>query len=163
MADDGMKPDIRDEHRWLARLAGDWTYEGRMIPDELQYRASGTETVRMLGEAWMLAEASGTMASGCGTGSLLAVGFDPETGRFTGSFMASMMTGLWLYDGALDEGGRSLRLRSEGPRFDGQPGKAQYEDEIEIISDAERRLNARVRNDGGSWTLFMTTTYRRKR
>jgi len=163
MAEDGMKLDIRDEHRWLARLAGEWTYEGQMIPDEPQYRASGTETVRMLGEAWMLAEASGTMDSGCETASLMTIGFDPESGRFTGTFVASMMTGLWLYDGTLDEGGRSLRLQSEGPRFDGQPGKALYEDEIEVVGEDERRLNARVRNDDGSWTRFMTTTYRRKR
>lgn len=163
MADDETALDIRDEHRWLSRLVGEWTYEGRMIPDQPEFRASGTETVRMLGEVWMLAEATGTMADGSETTSLIAVGFDPGTGRFTGSFMASMMTGLWLYDGALDEGGRSLRLQSEGPRFDGQPGKAMYEDEIEIVSDNERRLNARVRNDDGSWTPLMTTTYRRKR
>ena len=163
MADDGMKLDIRDEHRWLARLAGEWTYEGRMIPDDPKYRASGAETVRMLGEAWMLAEAEGAMADGTPTGSLMTIGFDPETGRFTGTFVASMMTNLWLYDGTLDEGGRSLRLQSEGPRFDGQPGKALYEDEIEVVDDDERRLNARVRNDDGSWTRFMTTTYRRKR
>lgn len=162
MADDPMKLDIREEHRWLARLAGEWTYESRMISDEPQYRASGTETVRMLGEAWMLAEASGTMASGCDTASLMTIGFDPETGRFTGTFVASMMTSLWLYDGTLDADGKSLRLRSEGPRFDGQPGKALYEDEIEIVSGDERRLNARVRGDDGAWTLFMTTTYRRK-
>lgn len=163
MADDGMTPNIRDEHRWLARLAGEWTFEARMIPDEPQHRASGTETVRMLGEAWMLAEASGAMAGGCDTGSLMTIGFDPESGRFTGTFVASMMTSLWLYDGALDESGRSLRLRSEGPRFDGRPGKALYEDEIEIVADDERRLSARVREDDGSWTLFMTTTYRRNR
>lgn len=162
MAEDAMTPDIRDEHRWLARLAGEWTYDGRMIPDEPQYRASGTETVRMLGEVWMLAEASGTMAGGRETASLMTIGFDPESGRFTGTFMASLMTSLWLYDGALDEGGKSLRLRSEGPRFDGQPGTALYEDEIEIVSGDERRLNARVREDDGSWTLFMTTDYRRK-
>lgn len=163
MAEDGMSLDIRDEHRWLARLAGEWTYEGRMIPDKPQHRAGGTETVRMLGEAWMLAEASGTMTGGRETASLMAIGFDPETGRFTGTFMASMMTSLWLYDGALDESGRSLRLQSEGPRFDGRPGTALYEDEIEIVSEDERRLNARVREDDGSWTQFMTTTYRRKR
>lgn len=163
MTDDAMTPDVREEHRWLARLAGEWTFEGRMIPDEPQYRATGTETVRMLGEAWMLAEANGTMASGCETGSLMTIGFDPETGRFNGTFVASTMTSLWLYDGALDEGGKSLRLQSEGPRFDGQPGKALYEDEIEIVSEDERRLNARIRGDDGAWTLFMTTTYRRNR
>lgn len=105
MAETEMALDICDEHRWLSRLAGEWEYEGRMIPDQPEFRASGTETVRMLGEVWMLAEAKGTMADGSETSSLIAVGFDPGTGRFTGSFMASMMTGLWLYDGALDATG----------------------------------------------------------
>jgi hypothetical protein len=38
-----------------------------------------------------------------------------------------MMTHLWVYDGALDEGGSVLRLDAECPAFIGE-GMANYQD-----------------------------------
>jgi hypothetical protein len=151
-----------EEHRWLAQLVGDWTYAGRSLPDDPACNASGTETVRMLGDLWMLAESVGQMAGGHPARSLITVGFDPDKGRFVGSFIGSMMASFWTYDGALDPDGRALRLRSEGPRFDGSPGTALYEDVIEIIGPDERLLRGRVRGDGGVWSDFMVTRYRRQ-
>lgn len=151
-----------DEHRWLAQLVGDWTYEGRSLPDDPNCNSSGTESVRMLGELWMLADAVGRMADGHPSRSLITVGFDPDKGRFVGSFIGSMMTSFWTYDGALDPDGRALRLRSEGPHFDGSPGTALYEDVIEIISPDERVLRGRVQGKDGAWSDFMVTRYRRQ-
>ncbi len=108
----------------------------------------------------MLAEAEG-VAGGQPAKSLITLGFDPDKGRFVGSFIANMMYSFWVYDGALDKDGKTLRLKAEGPRFDGQPGTALYEDAIEIVSPDEHLLRAKVRQDDGSWHEFMVTKYRR--
>lgn len=151
-----------DEHRWLSQLVGEWTYEGASVPDDPGSRSSGTESVRMLGELWVLMESEGLMPGGHPSRSLITVGFDTDTGRFVGSFIGSMMTSFWTYDGALDPDGRALRLRSEGPHFDGSPGMALYEDVIEIVGPDERLLRGRVQGKDGGWSDFMITRYRRK-
>jgi hypothetical protein len=73
-----------------------------------------------------------------------------------------MMTHLWVYDGALDEGGSVLRLDAEGPAFIGE-GMANYQDLIEFVSDDHRVLRSRTPGPGGEWVEFMTAHYGRTR
>lgn len=150
-----------DEHRWLARLAGEWSYEGRSIPDDAACRMTGVETVRTWGDYWILAEAEGD-AGPSSMRSLITLGYDPDQGRFVGSFIGTMMTSFWPYQGALDADGRRLVLDSTGPSFDDPTRTAAYQDIIEIVSDDERLLRAQVQGDDGRWTEFMVTRYRRK-
>ena len=46
---------------------------------------------------------------------IVTLGFDPEKKRFMGTFIGSMMTHLWIYDGELDTAGKVLTLNAEGP------------------------------------------------
>jgi hypothetical protein len=45
------------EHQWLQKLVGEWTYETEAVmeADQPTGQATGTETVRSLGELWVLA------------------------------------------------------------------------------------------------------------
>lgn len=45
---------------------------------------------------------------------IMTIGYDPHRQRFVGTFVASMMTHLWMYEGALDDGERVLTLETEG-------------------------------------------------
>ena len=100
-----MKAEALKQHRWLASLVGEWTYEGEssMGPGKPNETFSGTESVRTLGEIWTLFEGRGRMPGGGEARMLMTLGFDPERGRFTGTWIGSMMTWLWRNDGALDE------------------------------------------------------------
>ena len=153
-----VTPKPADQHRWLARLVGDWTYES----GEGESHAEGTETVRMLGDLWMIAEGRGTMPGGHQAQALMTVGFDPADGRFKGEWVGSMMTAHWVYDGELSDDDRSLHLYCEGPAFDGTDRLIPYRDTHEIISDDERRLHGAMKGDDGQWSVFMTTVFRRK-
>ena len=158
-----MKVDPAEEHRWLSRLAGDWTYEHEAVmgPGEPPMKATGTETVRLVGDLWAVAEGRGTMPDGNPATMVMTIGFDPRTGRFVGTWIGSMMTHLWVYDGALDADRRTLSLESDGPSFTDPTKLVRYRDAIEFVSDGHRTLTSSVRGDDGAWTTFMTAHYRR--
>jgi hypothetical protein len=91
----------------------------------------------------------------------MTLGYDPAKKRYTGTFIASMMTYLWIYDGALDAAGNVLVLDAEGPGMNGK--MAKYQDAIEMRSGDHRILTSQVLGDDGKWTRFMTAHYRRKK
>ena len=84
---------------------------------------------------------------------MMSLGFDPQKGRFVGTFIGSMMTHLWIYDGALDASGKALILDAEGPNCTGAAdGKlAKYQDIIEWQSDDHRVLRSRMLGEDGTW------------
>lgn len=157
-----MQTDPQTQHAWLQQLVGDWTYEGECLMGPGQPTAGfrGRETVRAVGGLWVVGDGEGEMPGGLRAMTMITLGFDVKSGRFVGTWIGSMSSHLWVYDGALDEGGRVLTLTAEGPDFTGQ-GMATYQDISEIVSPDERRFNARIRGADGEWTPFMWSTYRR--
>lgn len=93
--------------------------------------------------------------------SIMTLGYDPQKERFVGTFIASMMTHLWPYEGTLDAAGKVLTLDSEGPSFTGDGKVVKYQDVIELKSDDHRTLSAYMLTDDGKWQHFMTAHYRR--
>ena len=81
---------------------------------------------------------------------MMTLGYDPQKARYVGTFVASMMTHLWVYDGALDAAERVLTLDTEGPDMAAE-GK----------SDDHRVLISHMLRDDGKWHGFMTANYRK--
>ena len=160
-----MQGEPQKEHRWLQQLIGDWTSEAECVmePGKPAERTKGTETVRSLGGLWILGEGQGEMPGGGTASMLLTLGFDPQKGRFVGTWVGSMMTNLWVYDGELDAAGKVLTLNAEGPSFAGDGTTAQYQDVITLESPDHRILTSRALGPDGKWNEFMTAHYRRKR
>jgi hypothetical protein len=159
-----MNAAVAPEHAWLRQLVGEWRSEmiemNGTAPSEGTH--TGTESVRMLGDVWLLAEGRGMMPGGGSAQMLMTLGFDATQGCYVGSWIGSMMNHFWHYRrGTLDAERRVLTLESEGPRFDGQPGSAQYRDVIELVDADTRLLHGNVQGDDGNWTRFMTARYRR--
>ncbi len=159
-----MNAEPQREHRWLDRLVGAWTMQSEcsMGPDQPPITTEGVEVVRSLGGLWTIGEGEGAMPGGDPMKSVMTLGFDPKSGRFVGTFVASMMTHLWPYNGTLDADDRVLTLDSEGPGFNGEES-APYQDSIEFVDDDHRTLTSRYRGADGQWTTFMTAHYRRKK
>ena len=153
------------EHYLLHRLVGDWIYEGTasMGPDKPPVAWTGTESVRSLGGLWILAEGEGAMPDGDSATTLMTLGYDPQKKKFVGTFVGSMMTNLWVYEGELDDTEKVLTLNSEGPDF-AVPGKtAKYQDVIEFNTDDHRVMTSHTLGDDGQWHGFMRISYRRKK
>lgn len=158
-----MTPSAGPEHDWLRRLVGEWRYTGRCAigPDKPWVEFSGTESVRALGDFWVVGEGRGEMP-GCGPSTtIISMGFDPDKGRFVGTFMASMMPQLWLYDGVLDATRQTLTLDTEGPSMTGDDSLSRYQDIVEIADPDLRHLRSRALGPDGQWREFMTSEYRR--
>lgn len=156
-------PAPESEHLWLAKLAGTWEFENvcSMGPDQPDMKSSGTETVRMLGDFWAICEMSGQMPGGNPHTMIMTLGYDPAKKKFVGTFVGSMMTNLWIYEGTLDSSGKVLTLDTRGPSMTGE-GTANYQDIIEFTSDNTRSLSSQIQMPDGSWNRFMTQKYRRK-
>lgn len=152
------------EHEWLHKLVGEWTYENEAImgPDQPVMKSTGTETVRSLGGLWTVAEAQGSMPDGDPATMVMTLGFDPEKKRFVGTWIGSMMTKLWVYDGELDMDGRRLALYAEGPSMSGDGTTVMYRDAIEIVNDDHRIFTGSIQGADGGWQTFMTSHYRRR-
>ena len=159
-----MQAEPHNEHYWLQKLVGEWTYEteAKMGPDQPPEKATGTESVRSLGGLWVLAEGQGEMP-GCGAmTTMLTLGYDPQKHRYVGTWIGSMMTFLWVYDGELDADERVLTLNAEGPAMTDEGKMAKYKDVTEFKSDDHRVLTSYMLGDDGQWHQFMTANYRRK-
>ncbi len=71
--------------------------------------------------SWIVAEAEGDTPGGTPSQSIMTIGYDPRRQRFVGTFVASMMTYLWVYEnGSLDASEKVLTLEADGPDFTGQ-------------------------------------------
>lgn len=156
-----MDPKIGAEHEWLRRLVGRWTIDAVAAMPEGQQQVTGRETVRMIGDAWIVCEGETTTGDGPPSTHVITLGYDGEKQQFVGTFIGSTMTHLWVYHGGLDEASRTLILDTEGPDF-ARPGTmSRYQDRLEIASRDRRVLSSHMPSPDGGWTEFMSMTYTR--
>ena len=156
-----MKAEPVAEHAWLQQLLGDWVVESEMNAGEATQLANGTETVRSLGDLWVVAEGEGDLGGEIGKW-LMTVGYDPVKGRFVGTWTGSMMANMFVYEGQLDPSGKILTLGTKGPDMKGEGSDTRYQDIIEIVGPDRRTMTSRLLGEDGEWLEFMRTTYERR-
>jgi len=150
---DFVPPKPQKEHEWLQQLVGEWTWESD--------KERGTEIVRSLGGIWIVGEGRGNAPDGTPSTSIMTLGYSPERNKYVGTFVASMMTDLWLYEGFIDRNDNTLVLDTEGPSFIDPSRRAKYKDTIQIIDADNRVMTSSYQGESGSWNEFMTMRYRR--
>ena len=160
------------EHEWLKKLVGEWTYEveATMGPEKPTEKFTGSESGRSIGGFWVQCEGRGRMCDAGDAGdaagtaiTVLTLGYDSQTKRFVGTWIGSMMSHLWVYDGFLDTSERVLTLNSEGPNFAAEGKLGKFKDVMEFKSDDYRVLTSHMLRDDETWQQFMTAHYRRTR
>jgi Protein of unknown function (DUF1579) len=108
-----------------------------------------------------VAEGHGEMP-GCGDATtIMTLGYNPKSQRYIGTWVGSMMSHLWVYDGELDASAQALTLNSEGPSMTDDNKTAQYRDVIAFKNDDQRVLTSHVLHDDGQWGHIMTVIYQR--
>lgn len=151
------------EHAWLGQLEGEWetVAEAIVAPGQPPLESKGTESVRRLGDSWVLSEVESSFMD-IPFSAVLTLGYDAEAKKFVGTWIDSLSSYLWHYEGTLDADGRTLTLEAEGP-CPRTPGKhAKYRDVIEVEGPNERTLTSRALIDG-AWETIVTIHSRRKK
>jgi hypothetical protein len=160
-----MNAKPQKKHEWLHKLIGEWTFEveATMEPGCPPGHFQGSESVRSIGGLWIVAEGQGEMPGGGTATTMMTLGYDPQKKRYLGTWIGSMMTHLWLYDGALDAAKKVLTLDTEGPNMAVEGKMAKFKDVIELKSDDHRILTSHTLGDDGKWRHFMTANYLRRK
>ena len=161
-----MKSEPQKEHQWLQKLVGEWTSEAEMKtkPGEPPIKTKGTERCSIARRSLDSGRRSRARCPARGSNhDELTLGYDPQKGEYVGTWVGSMMTHMWIYNGALDGTGNVLTLDTEGPSMAGDGKMSKYQDVIEFKSDDHRILASQVLGDDGKWNRFMTAHYRRRK
>lgn len=152
------------EHAWLQRMVGSWTYEHtwKMEPGGETSGSTGTEVVRAFGDLWVIGEAEGE-CEGTTMQTMISLGYDPKAGggegRYVGSFIASVMGGMFIYEGTRE--GDVLTLNTSGPGISNPEKMMRYRDVVELKADGSREMSSHAEMEDGSWFSFMKGVYRR--
>lgn len=151
------------EHEFLERLVGEWKMESEatMGPDQPPQRFSGTESVRTIGGLWAICEGEAEMPGGGMGKTVITLGYDPAKGRYVGTFIGSMMTSLWIYEGVMDESATKIVMATQGPNMLDPTQLSNYRDTFAILSDDHRTLTSESQDENGEWHQFMTAHYHR--
>ncbi|MBL0922032.1 MAG: DUF1579 domain-containing protein [Phycisphaerales bacterium] len=158
-----MQAEPQKEHQWLQQMCGEWTSEATCSggPGQPDMVMKGTESVRPLGLLWIICKGKGEMPGGGEANMRLTLGYDPAKKMFVGSWIGSMMTHMWTYEGQLDVSGKVLTLDTTGPNMM-EPGKTErYRETIEMKSADHRTFSSSMMGPDGKWATFMTAQYRR--
>jgi hypothetical protein len=156
-------PAPQPQHEWLKKFVGQWETESEIsIPGQEPIKSKGTETVRSLGGFWVVSDLKCDFM-GQSMNGVMTVGYDPESGKYIGTWIDSMGSYLWKYEGSLDESGKKLTLESEGP-CPMQGGKlAKMRDVVEFQGDDTRTMTSSVQGEDGKWQPMMKMTAKRKK
>ncbi len=155
-------PKPAKEHALLAQFAGQWKSRAETIPAPGQEPivCEGTETARMLGGFWLLAEGQGDMM-GTPVTSVLTVGYDPAKQKYVGTFICSVGAELWHYEGKMDQTGKKLALETEGPSMMDPAKRVKYREVLELKDADHKVFTSAMEIEPGKWQPIVTMTYER--
>ena len=155
-------PKPTQEHVWLQKFVGKWTTEAKatMAPDQPPMQCSGTLTSRQLGEFWVCNEMQGEWSGEPMTG-MQTIGFDPAKHKYVGTWVDSMTSFMWQYEGSVDPSGKVLTLEADGPNFTGDGGLTKFQDIYDFKSADEILMTSRMLAADGKWVTFMSGTAKR--
>ena len=161
---DYTPPKPSKEHDWLQQLIGEWTWESDSpaAPGKPAEKHRGFESVRSIEGLWVISNGKSEMPGEGQATNVMTLGYDPRKERYVGTFVTSMMTDLWIYEGALDRSTNTLVLDTEGPSFTDTSKRAKYKDTIRVEDKDHRVMSSAYQDDNGNWNEFMVMRYIRK-
>ena len=145
------------EHDFLQKLVGTW----KVTAEDMEAHEPWTEVVRALHGIWFVAEGNGQMPGGGEAATVLTLGYDPAKGKYIGSWIGSMMTHMWVYEGEVSADGKTLSLYTTGPDFEDPEKTGEYREQIVFTDDNHRVFNSSAKQSDGSWKQFMEARYTR--
>ncbi|KLU06771.1 hypothetical protein RISK_001085 [Rhodopirellula islandica] len=152
-------PKPTQEHQWLQQFSGVWTTksESSMGPDQPPVQSEGKMTSRMLGGFWLTNTMEGDYA-GTPMHGIQTIGFDETKQKYVGTWIDSVTSMMWHYEGQVDSTGKILTLEAEGPNFMSDGTATKFEDIYEFKSEKELSIQSRMLAEDGTWVTFVSGT-----
>jgi hypothetical protein len=157
-------PPPAKEHELLKQFAGKWetSAESAPAPGQPAMKCAGTIDAKMLGDLWVVSEMEADMM-GTKFKAIQTIGYDGASKKYVGTWVDSMISHMWKYEGSVDKTGKILTLEAEGPNFM-KPGEtSKFRDVYEFKSKDLIATTSMMQGDDGQWITFMTGTAKRKK
>jgi hypothetical protein len=150
-------------HKMLATLEGSWSTKTRawMEPDKPPMEGTGTcEQKMLLGGRYLLQEYAGEMMGSQFTGINL-IGYDNHTRKFVSTWIDSMSTGIYYFEGSAGADGKTITQQSRCD--DPVRGPMVWRSVTRIADDNTLRYDMYMTPKGGKEEKMMEMTVTRKR
>lgn len=157
-------PGPAQEHEWLQRLAGEWEAELEVMtqPGQPPLKLKSTETIRRIGQYWILTEGE-TKPPAMPYARALALGYDTARKKYVGTWVDSNSTYIGRYEGAMDAAGTTLTLEGELPHPHDGLRMVKVREVIELKSPDQKVVTTSLQGDDGNWFTLVTVNARRKK
>jgi hypothetical protein len=154
-------PKPQSEHTWLAKFAGTWETEMECTaPGQEPMKMKMTDSIRMLGGFWLVTESKGEAMGQPFTG-VMTLGYSPEKKAYIGTWVDSMNSTMWNYNGTVNDAGDTLTLESEGP-CPMQGGKiCKVKEVMKLTGKDEKTFTSSVLGEDGKWVQMMSAKSKR--
>ena len=167
VAQDGAAPESAKpgeaEREWLRQFVGEWTITSNTgeTPPGMEGSFKSEERIRAVGSLWTYNEADAQFGA-MKFQSMMTLGYDPVREAFVGTYVDTIQTHLWIYEGQLDEEKRVLTMNCEGPSMTDPRVMGQYRDQFELIGPDHKRMTSSYQDKDGEWVTIMVSEGKRK-
>ena len=155
---------VGENHKLLEYMLGDWTTVAKMWmqPGVPPTESLGTCSSKgTMGGRYIVSEHKGMMMGKSFEG-VATTGYDNTTGKFVGTWMDNMSTGIMLTTGSYDPAAKSFTYWSEGPD-PMQPKVMVKVREVFKVVDKDKHLMEWYETRDGKEAKTMEVTYTRKK
>ena len=142
---------------WLKQFEGSWqsvtnvpTQDGS--PAKTQ---KGSMKSASVGKQWVVNKFDGEI-DGTSFQAVQTLGYDVEKKRFVGTWIDSVASYTWKYEGEVDATGKKLTLNAEGPDWNDPKITRRFRDVYEFKSATEIAVQSQMFNDKKEWETYMT-------
>jgi hypothetical protein len=95
--------------------------------------------------------------------SRLTIGYDPAKKKYIGTFLCTMDSTLWNYEGTMDATGKKLTLETEGPMPMDPSKKAKFREVLELKDADHKTFTSYIMGDDGKEVKMVEMKYERKK
>jgi hypothetical protein len=149
------------EHGLLKRFAGAWTFEKKSTPRDgspSQNLGSGEMRGELLGAFFVVCRWSGNIYE-TDFSAVQTLGYDVDKEEYSGSWVDSIMSYRWQFNGSLESEGNELVIVASGPGPGG--GTTTFRERYQFNSANSITVVAEILQDE-QWVTFMSTQLTRK-
>ena len=149
------------EHAWLQKFVGEWETEIEvyMEPGKPPMKAKGSHRDHMVGGFWLISEGRNHEFP---YHFVLTLGYDAPRSEYVGTWIDTMTSHIWKYQGTVNSAGTILTLETEGPSPMSPDKVSKFREVTEFKSKDHRYLTSSMLSGDGKWSTVLTVSSRRK-